>query len=358
MFLITILMIACFFPINPNIKRISNENRLTTTDNGIKVVAFNTIVADWANNLLGDLGFAEAIVRGSTDIHTYTYTSADIQKVADADIFIKMGVSGLEPNVDDLIDAAKTVNPSLYVFTLKNSTPDPNYGITLKYDPLIDDMNGHFWMSPENAKLLVKKICANFTDYNPTNQSTFESNRDIYLNKLDQLLWRIGNFSAWYYDTMKVVVMHPAFFYLFDLLGINRTAAIEKAEGIEPSAADIAAIIDLMNINDVNLIVTDPQHSDEQVIEIARQTGSEIAYLTPLLGVYGLETYIDMIDYDLCALHVPKSPPEEPFKAFQWLWVILGGLFAVLVITSLIWRYRGVSQEESLELDKNIDRWG
>jgi ABC-type Zn uptake system ZnuABC Zn-binding protein ZnuA len=336
------LLINSSIPTNSNVQAISENNSRIKINQGIKIVTFNTIAADWANNVIGDLGDAEAIVTGSTDIHTYTYTSADVQKVADADIFIKMGVAGLEPNVDALIDAANDINPDLYVFTLKNSTPDPNYGIALKYDPLISDINGHFWMSPVNAKLLVMKICANLTDYDPTNQSVFESNRDTYLNELDELLWRIGNFSAWYYKDLPVVVMHPAFIYLFDLLEINRTAVVEKTEGIEPSAAEIAAIIDLMTFNNINIVVTNPQHNDEHAIEIARQTGSKLAYLTPLLGVYSLESYIDMIDYDLCALKILRDPPPDQIAGLLWLWITLAAATAAAVVILLIWRYRGI----------------
>lgn len=344
-FLITCITISYFSSMSFQIPFNTTNTNFNKADNAISVVSFNTIVADWANNVLGNVGRAEALVSGSTDIHTYTYTSADVQKVANADIFIKMGVGGLEPNVDALIDAAKDINPSLYVFTLKNATSDPDFGISMKYDPLINDLNGHFWMSPEYAKILVKKICANFTDYTPANQTAFENNRDSYLMELDQLLWRIGNFSAWYYKDMKVVIMHPAFFYLFDLLKINRTAVVEKIQGVEPSAADIANIIDLMNSNHIKIIVANPQHDDEAVIQIARSTGSKIAYLTPLLGVYGLTSYIDMIDYDLFALSPAalRDPPVDPFSSMLWLWILLGAIALIAVIILLIWRYRGIS---------------
>jgi ABC-type Zn uptake system ZnuABC Zn-binding protein ZnuA len=247
--------------------------------------------------------------------------------------------------VDELIDAADDINPDLYVFTLKNSTPDPNYGIALQYDPLLADVNGHFWMSPVNAKILTKKICANLTDYAPANQTSFESNRDTYLGELDQLLWRIGNFSKWFYNGTRVIVMHPAFFYLFNLLGINRTAVVEKTEGVEPSAADIAVIISYMRENDVGIVVTNPQHDDESAIEIARDTGAKLAYLTPLLGVYDLQSYIDMIDYDMFALSPAalRDPPTDPIEALMWLWITIGAVAAGAFIAALIWRYRGVS---------------
>ncbi|TFF88792.1 MAG: zinc ABC transporter substrate-binding protein [Promethearchaeota archaeon] len=316
--------------------------RINTRNSSIKVMTFNTIVADWIKNVLGEVGDVEAIVKGSTDIHTYTFTSLDVQRVADSDIFVKMGVSGLEPNVDDLINSANESNGgNLKVFTLKNFTMDENFGIKMKYDPLIEDINGHFWMSPFNAKKLVKKICYYLSQYYPEHENAFNNSRDDYLEELDQLILRINTTYKYFYNNTKIIVNHPAFLYLLDLLGIQRTGVIESQQGIEPSAQDISKLVDLISSENIEIVVTDPQHSDDHVVQIARESRIKIAYLTPLLDVYNLKTYIDMIDYDCIALYNPVDPPSDPFiDSFIILIIIIVIIFAALVVVLFYIRYR------------------
>ena len=338
-------LIIFFFQVDFS-ENLNKEEIFKKKGNKIKIVGYNTIITDWVENVVGNLGEVDAIVKGATDIHTYTYTSADVQKVAMADVFIKMGINGLEPNVDNLIAAAQQSNPTLKVFTLKNSTRDDRFGIKIKIDPLLGSSGGpndHFWMSPLNAMILVKKICHNMTLLYPTNETYFNSSRDIYINKLNALMERINTTFKYYYNGLKLVINHPAFIYLFELLGINRTRAIENVLGAEPTALHLAEIIDFMtNNNDVNIIIVNPQHSDEHAIQLARDTGSKLVYLTPLLGVYNIYTYIEMIDYDIISLYNPVDPPTDPLNNIwiQWLiYIFIIGAIASVVLL-LYWRYK------------------
>ncbi|MBD3230351.1 MAG: hypothetical protein GF329_19385 [Candidatus Lokiarchaeota archaeon] len=311
-------------------------------NSSIKIMSFNTIVADWISNVIGEVGEVEAIVKGSTDIHTYTFTSLDVQKVASSDIFVKMGVSGLEPNVDDLITSAnESSGGKLKVFTLKNSTNDKNFGIKMKYDPLIESINGHFWMSPLNAIKLVKKICNRLSQYYPEHEEEFNNSRDDYLYELDQLMLRINTTYTYFYNETKIIVNHPSFLYLFDLLGIQRIGVIESQQGVEPSAQDIANLVNLIESEDIEIVVTNPQHSDDHVIQIARESEIKISYLTPLLGVYNLETYIDMIDYNCIALYNPIDPPTDPFMNSTMIFLIIFVITIAAAIAVLLYiRFR------------------
>ncbi|MHA1651215.1 MAG: metal ABC transporter solute-binding protein, Zn/Mn family, partial [Candidatus Helarchaeota archaeon] len=134
-----------------------------------------------------------------------------------------------------------------------------------------------------------------------------------------------------------------AYMYLFNLLCNQRVGVIEEHEGGEPSAQHITNIITNMTAYNCKLIVTDPQHSDDHVISIAREiSGCKISYLTPLLYPdYGIDSYIEMIDYDLWALEFPIDPPITS----NWvLWVIIGGSIGIvgIVIALLYWRYRTI----------------
>ncbi|NHJ33717.1 MAG: zinc ABC transporter substrate-binding protein, partial [Asgard group archaeon] len=143
---------------------------------------------------------------------------------------------------------------------------------------------------------------------------------------------------------LKVVVHHPAFMYLFDLLGIERVAAIEEHEGEEPSAEHIAEVVRTIVAENATMIINQPQLEEEEVVEIARDTGILITELTPLLGIIDengyvtstgslIENYIDMILFNLEALR----NPYEPLPAyFNWSWWTLVGFCGAGFIGTMI----------------------
>jgi ABC-type Zn uptake system ZnuABC Zn-binding protein ZnuA len=123
---------------------------------------------------------------------------------------------------------------------------------------------------------------------------------------------------------MKVVSNHPAFLYLFELLGIERLAVIQSHEdGTEADPQHIDEIVQIISDETENVtIVTTPQHSSDNAIEIAQATDSMISVLTAIPGeyhnhegklVYDIEAfdYISMIEYCMESLRNPVAAPES-----------------------------------------------
>ncbi|MFX0065837.1 MAG: metal ABC transporter substrate-binding protein [Candidatus Hermodarchaeota archaeon] len=287
---------------------------------GVNVVTTISIIADWAQQVSGNLAEVTSIVTGLENPHTYEPTSSEIQAVAGADLFIRMGIPGLEPWVQSTIDS--TGLPDSKILALVNFTAQEY----MEPDPILDNTkNPHVWMSPVNAKDMVTKIYNNFAEIDSVNDATYLQNANDYKTELDSLLGRINSAKNTLQGT-KVVVHHPSFVYLFNLLGIERLAAIEEHEGEEPSAEHIAEIIQLMKDENCRLVVNQPQLEESEIIEIARETGAKIADLTPLLGTFEFEsgtesinTYIDMIDFNINAIQNPHDPPAATTPGFTVL---------------------------------------
>jgi ABC-type Zn uptake system ZnuABC Zn-binding protein ZnuA len=180
-----------------------------------------------------------------------------------------------------------------------------------------------------------------------SNKWLFSNNTVTYLNTLDSLILEIESVKS-SFQGLKLILNHPAFFYLFQesLLNISRLATIEKGEEQEPSAVEIANIIALMKQENCHLIVTDPQHKTENVYEIARETNSKIALLTALLNVdvewdgnaVNINNYTQMIEYDIWALAHPLDPPP---LIDLWLTILIIGMaIAIIFIIGIILRRR------------------
>jgi len=292
----------------------------------IKVVTTISIIADWANQVGGNLFSSIAVVSGSEDPHTYSLTSGEIEMIGESDLFIRFGLPGLEPWVQNVLDAY----PSLNVLTL--AKPE-----IMEEDSVTGDPNPHVWMSPILAKSFVQNITNSVISLDFSHKTQYETNRDTYLTELDDLISRVEGEYADQLRGLKVVVHHPSFFYLLELLEVERVGVIEEHEGSEPSAQHIQDIVDIMKAENVSTIVTQPQIEEDLIIQIARDTNAKLAKLTPLLNINNIDTYIEMIEYNVFALQNPEEVTEG-----GWIYtaIIIGGsVFLVSFLGVVYIRY-------------------
>ncbi len=297
--------------------------------NTLTIVTSISIVADFASKIGEGIFTVESIVTGNENPHIYEPSPLEIQMVAESDLFIRFGLEGLEPWVQSVVD----VNLGIKVLELVNSS-------MIEFDSLINADNPHVWMNPNNVKTMASMIYQQVSLLDPENIATFNTNLNNYLSNLDSLLSRIEDAKV-DMDGMKVVVHHPSFKYLFDLLGIIRVGAIEEREGSEPSPDHIQKIMSDIETENVSLIVNQPQLEEETVNQIARETGIKIVDLTPLLGVFGLNSYIAMIDYNLIALKNPFEPPKVNIDLPFWFLVSFGiTIILSYVLFIIVVRYR------------------
>jgi ABC-type Zn uptake system ZnuABC Zn-binding protein ZnuA len=334
MALTTIILLILAIRVLPVTQADTIENSQTSD---LKVVVSLSMIGDWAQSVAGDLFTVTSIVSGLENPHTYDPSPIDVLTVASADLFIRFGITGLEPWVDSVLQSS----PPKRILTLINVSIEEY----MEYDPVIDKKNPHVWMSPINAQSMTLKIYQIISQLSPENNITLYNNYLSYRDDLEDLLTRIDQAKDELNGT-KVVVHHPAFVYFFDLLGLERIGAIEEVEGAEPSAAHIADLTEKIIEEECKLIINQPQLDKEDVESLALDTDSKIAVLTPLLGVkveeslkaeYGdlIDEYIEMFDYNLYKITHPYKPTAKNTPGFEGV-----SFMTFLFIVTVIFRKR------------------
>ncbi len=311
----------------------NSEEKVFLSQDKKTIVATVSIAGDFVSNLVKDQAEVVSLVSGMEDPHSYEPTSSDLLALSNADMIVAMGV----PNLESWLTSYLSDNPDREAVTIYAG----DLTTMGKVDPLLGYVNGHIWMDPNNAKLMVKNIAVGLVNIAGMDNATITANMNEYLQKLDQLLIEIEDARSKWNGT-KVVVDHPAFFYLFELLGIKRIATIETTEGSEPSAQDIARIVNLMKEENCKLIIETYQQAKATTVdEIAKETGAKIAQLTALLGVEGANTYLDMIRFDLYQLEHPIEPEGSDSTFLNWDNYSLFIGLAILAIPVLVLRKKG-----------------
>jgi zinc transport system substrate-binding protein len=300
------------------------------------VVTSTALIEDFVKNVGKDLvNVSGILIEGNEDPHTYEPVSSDLSALISADIFFLMGREGLEPWWNNWEQSILEDNPDLIVIEIMNAS-------MVEKDELTGENNPHGWMSPFIAKEMVRNIYIELKEViSPSEIDQLNSNYASYQNVLDQLIIDIqGNRTI--LEGTKVVVNHPAFKYLYDLLGIKRLGVIEEQHDVPPSAKHIQEIKEIMKDEDITLIVHQTNLEDDEVNQIALDSGAEIVYGAPLIGMTGengikIDTYVQLIRYNIWALQNPKKPPEtQNIPGMPMVTLILSvSLMSLIIINKL-----------------------
>lgn len=225
-------------------------------------------LAYFVENVGGVLVDVTVMVPPGASAHTYEPSPSQMVKLSKAEVYVKVG-SGVEFELawmDKIID----VNPSMLVV-------DCSEGVTmLGSDP-------HIWLCPLNAKLMVENICNGFIEVDPVNEPYYIQNRDDYLRQLDELDEEIREQIGGVANRV-FMVFHPAWGYFARDYGLEQIAI--EVEGKEPSAKDIADLIDEALEHDIEFVFASPQFNQDPARTIAREIGGEVVSVDPLAEDY------------------------------------------------------------------------
>jgi zinc transport system substrate-binding protein len=226
--------------------------------------------------------------------HVFEPTPKSIQKISDAEIFIKIG-AGLEFWAEKFVEAS--AHKELLVV---NSSS----GISLIRNPHahgIFSNNPHIWLNPLNAATIVSKIEKALCNIDPGNADFYKLNASVYRDKLIQLDREISErVSA--LRIKEYVTFHPAWEYFSKRYGLKIAGVIEEAPGKEPSPKHIIHIVREIKRIGSMVIFIEPQFNPKIAEVIAQESGARVVSLDPIGGVTGRKTYIDMMRYNISAI--------------------------------------------------------
>ncbi|MFH1640023.1 MAG: zinc ABC transporter substrate-binding protein [Chloroflexota bacterium] len=183
------------------------------------------------------------------DPHTYEPKPSQMRALADAALYLKLG-SGLAfelAYLDRLIDINK-----------KMAVCDLSQGIQLIKSTEADAEGGadpHIWLSPLNAGIMGQNACNCMVEIDPTNKVFYEENCAAYIGKLTQLDKDIREGLA-QVKNRRFMVLHPAWVYFARDYNLEEIAI--EVEGKEPSAQDMAGLIDTAKEYQIKIIFVSP----------------------------------------------------------------------------------------------------
>ena len=146
-----------------------------------------------------------------------------------------------------------------------------------------EDLDPHSWLDPEQAMAMADTIGHRLSLLLPASAPEFGARRDALKERLARLDEEIRQTMA-PYAGRRFFVFHPAFGHFARRYGLVQVAV--EAGGHEPSARQLATVIDQARAAAARVIVVQPQFSRRSAEAVARATGAEILVLDPLARDY------------------------------------------------------------------------
>jgi ABC-type Zn uptake system ZnuABC Zn-binding protein ZnuA len=141
--------------------------------------------------------------------------------------------------------------------------------------------NPHIWLDPEYAKGGIENLVRELVKLDPKGESLYRRREAAYFVQLDSLSQAIRIQVATLQDK-RFISFHDAWPYFCRRFGLDVVATVEPIPGQEPSAKELARLVDLIRREHIKVVTTEPQLSSALPDMLAKETGVKVVSLNPL----------------------------------------------------------------------------
>jgi ABC-type Zn uptake system ZnuABC Zn-binding protein ZnuA len=258
----------------------------------LKVVTTTTVFADIVQNVGGSRVAATSIIPPGVGPEDYEPKPDDAKKLADAKLIVSNGV-GLDDFLDDLLASGTG-----------GETPQLVLGAGIPIMTVDGEENPHFWLDPTLVKqYYLPAIASKLTELDPEGKATFDANVASYGGELDALDTDVKAKIATIPEAnRKLVTFHDAFPYFAKHYGFELVGVILENVGQDPSAADLAALVDKVKAAGVRAVFSEAQFSPKLSETLAQEAGITTVVTTlynDALGPAPADTYLGLMRWNV-----------------------------------------------------------
>ncbi|TKR56471.1 metal ABC transporter substrate-binding protein [Allopusillimonas ginsengisoli] len=138
------------------------------------------------------------------------------------------------------------------------------------------DVDPHAWQDLSNGIIYATNIAEGLSRADPANSASYRSRADIYIKRMQKLDAEIkAVLKDIPKDRRTVITTHDAFGYFAQAYGIRFISVAGFSSAAEPSAKDLALIIDNAKKHHVSGVFFENISSNKIMDQIARETGAK-----------------------------------------------------------------------------------
>jgi iron/zinc/copper transport system substrate-binding protein len=260
-----------------NQEGISEESEGTTAGNRnatLNVVATNSIIADMAEQVGGDLINIHSIAPVGTDPHEHEVLPEDIQKSEESDVILYNALNLETGNgwFDDLMETTNKTEDEDYFPLSKDVEP-----LYLTSEGQTDQADPHAWLDLQNGIKYVREIERIFISKDPKNEATFMANTDAYVEQLTELDTQAKSAFNDIPEAKKLLVTSEgAFKYFAKAYGLEGDYIWEINTESQGTPDQMIHIVDSVKESEVPVLFVETSVDSRSMERVSQETGLPI----------------------------------------------------------------------------------
>ncbi|MGB3290548.1 MAG: zinc ABC transporter substrate-binding protein [Burkholderiaceae bacterium] len=258
----------------------------------LKVVASFSILGDMVREIGGEYVALTTLVGPNGDVHSFEPSPRDAKALSGADVLVLNGL-GFESWLPGLLRSSGFGGRQILASkgaAIRHLSADEvpgdghghDHGHGDRHDDgghqhEIGDIDPHAWQDLRNGMIYAQNIADGLSLADPAHSAYYKMRAKLYIEKMTKLDAEIRTALAGIPEDRRVVITsHDAFGYFAQAYGIRFIAVAGLSSEAEPSARELAAIVDRTKKEHVAGVFTEHGTSSKLIRQLARETGIKL----------------------------------------------------------------------------------
>lgn len=297
---IFVLIVIVFIVQMIVMKQDAKEEKSIITKPSVALSTFS--LYDIAKHIVDDSIDLVMIMPFGVDAHSFEPTPKLMVKISQSSLVVYSG-AGLEPWIDGFEFKNSVIDMSEHV-KLREIDSHEREGHDHHDEQCVHNrVDPHYWLDIQNMVIATRIMRDKLIEIEPENKALYTKNSELYIEQLRALDTEYKKkLSSCLNKT--IVVNHNAFSYVSHRYGFEVEALSGLSPEAEPSAQNMARLIEHIKEHNVQTLFFESFVSDRAIKSIASDTGVEVDVLQPLGNITSDEanenyTYIDIMKTNL-----------------------------------------------------------
>ena len=248
------------------------QENSTQEVNKLNIVTSVAPITNIVQNIGGEKINLIGLVPEGVNSHTFDLVPSDAIKINNADLIIIDGLN-LETEIEEIANNAIAKNSKIHLLKLGDNTVDKaDWIFDFSFPKEKGDPNPHLWLNVDYAIKFANLTRDNLIEIDPSNSKYYTENSKKYTELLKQLDNGIKqSIMTIPPENRKLLTYHDSWAYFAPRYGMTVIGAIQPSDFGEPSAKDVADLIDKVRAEKVPAIFASEVFPTNIIDQIAKE---------------------------------------------------------------------------------------
>ena len=247
-------------------------------------------------NIVGDHARVLPLIDAGFNPHAYEPRAEDIKRINQMSVVVLNAIGH-----DDFAKRMIAASDKPQLPTINANADVPLLSTMALGAPLGRAVNPHTFISISASMIQVNTIAHELGKLAPAEAAFFVDNARTYNRRLRKLradaLSRVTRAPD---ASFRVATVHGAYDYLLREFGLEVSAVVEPAHGMEPSAAQFRAMVERVRTQNIHVLFAEQDNPTGFVRTLVRETGMKVYPLTHIShGAYTADKFEKDMAYNL-----------------------------------------------------------